>query len=436
MVRRSIPITSQLEVNKLNNIAVSEPGRFEIPTADPQRLLMDPHGEFARLRADHPVVALSEGHYIVLRADDVLAMLTDSSTIQVEGPDYVRFNQIPPGFTARALGDTFVFDNGASHRTKRGLFARSFAHGAIRAKRSEIRRVADGIVAELPRDTSFDFIEWMAARVPAEMIATILGLPSDEIPYFSRCAHEVARALSPCYPHGDHARIEAAAAGLFGYVERHLHARLDEPRGDFLSTLVAEWQEAPAISMESLVNQVIGIVIGATDTTRAAFAMLVALLLERRDAWDALRADPSLIPGAVAEGLRFEPSVASIVRFTIAPVDIGGVVLPAGSMLRVSTMSAMRDPALHAEPDRFDIRRTDHPRLPMVFGLGPHRCIGEMLARLEMEESLAALLAGAPHIEMEVAPRMLGFGGIRQITPMEVRIPGTASDAIPSVSTC
>ena len=176
--------------------------------------------------------------------------------------------------------------------------------------------------------------------------------------------------------------------------------------------------------------------IGATDTTRAAFAMLVALLLKDRDSWDALRADPGLIPGAVAEGLRYEPSVGSIVRYTIAPVDIGGVILPAGCLLRLSTMSAMRDPALHADPDRFDIRRTDHPRLQTVFGLGPHRCIGEMLARLEMEESLAALLAGAPDMELEIAPRMVGFGGIRQITPMEVHIPGADPEGVPSVTTC
>ena len=85
-------------------------------------------------------------------------------------------------------------------------------------------------------------------------------------------------------------------------------------------------------------------------------------------------------------------------------------------------VSAMRDPALYENPDRFDIRRADGPRLHPVFGLGPHRCIGEMLARLEMAEGLAALIAAAPDITMEVAPRMSGFGGIRQITPMHVRI--------------
>ena len=126
------------------------------------------------------------------------------------------------------------------------------------------------------------------------------------------------------------------------------------------------------------------------------------------------------MPGAVAEGLRYNPSVGSIARFTREPVQIDRVTLPPGVMLRLNTISAMRDPDLYDNPDRFDIRRGDHPKLHMVFGLGPHRCIGEMLARIEMEESLGALLAGVDHIELVTVPELIGCGGIRQITPMEV----------------
>jgi len=170
------------------------------------------------------------------------------------------------------------------------------------------------------------------------------------------------------------------------------------------------------------VHQVLGIIIGGTDTTRAAFAMLVALLLDHPEQWAAIRDDPSLIHGAVSEAMRFDPSVGSIPRFTTADLEIGDITLPAGVAVLASTMSAMRDPTLYLDPDRFDIRR-DHPRLHPVFGNGPHRCIGQMLARLEMQEGLAALISAAPGIELETAPRMTGFGGIRQITPMLVQIP-------------
>ncbi|HPG21511.1 MAG TPA: cytochrome P450 [Amaricoccus sp.] len=396
---------------------------FDSPLrVDPAALMDDPHAAFAALRPEHPVIRLGEKLYLALRAQEVLSLLTDPRTVQVEGPDYVALKQIPDGAAARFLTDLFLFSNDEAHRAKRGLFARAFAHGAMRAARVQVRGVAETIVADLPRGESFDFVERMAARVPAEMIAAILGLPRSDARHFAPRVYDLARALTPVYPLPHHAAIEAAAGDLFAYVEDHLRLRLEEPGDDLLSRLAADWRANQAISFDSLVHQILGILVGGSDTTRAAFAMLVALLLERPRDWAAVRADPGLVPGAVAEAMRYEPSVGTIARFTTAPLEVGGLLVPAGVMLSVSTLSAMRDPALYADPGRFDIRRADHPRLHPVFGLGPHRCIGEMLARIEMEEGLAALASDAPDIRMEERPRMLGFGGIRQITPMRVRI--------------
>jgi cytochrome P450 len=226
--------------------------------------------------------------------------------------------------------------------------------------------------------------------------------------------------VTTIYPHEQHEMIESAAVELFDYVDAHLASRLQAPRGDLLSELVTSWQADQSISFDSPIFQVIGMIIGGSDTTRAAFAKLVALLLQHRQAWEALKADGTLIPGAISEAMRFDPSVGSIPRITTEPVEISGAHLPAGTAMILSTLSALRDPVLYPDPDRFDIHR-EHPRLHPV-GSGPHRCIGEMLARLEMEEGLSALIAGAPDIEMESPPRMIGFGGIRQITPMPVRI--------------
>lgn len=390
---------------------------------DPTTLNHAPHARLAELRQEAPLVELGPNQYLVLRAEHVLPLFTDPRTRQIEGPEFVALHQIPDGILARFLSDLFLFSNGAAHRAKRGLFARSFAHRIMRDARGQVRAVADGIVASLPRGESFDFVDRMAARVPADVIAAILGLPEADSRYFSRLVYSVARAFTPVYPHDHHHAIENATRELFDYVLEQLRERLAAPRDDLLTVLVADWQAERDIRFDSLVFQIVGLIIGGSDTTRAAFAMLVALLLKRPYDWVALQTDPTLIPGAVSEGMRYDPSVGSIPRVTTAPIAFDGIDLPAGVVLRLSTMSAMRDPALYADPDRFNIRRTDHPRLHMVFGLGPHRCIGDMLARIEMEEGLAAVLDAAPGIELETPPRMLGFGGLRQITPMHVRIP-------------
>ena len=395
----------------------------EAPLIDPHWLLEDPHARFAELREKHPVIKINDRCYYVLRAEDVMPLLKDDGTVQVEGRDYVAHHQVPEGAMARFLRDVLLFANGQDHRTKRGPFARTFSHQAIRASRDGIEAVARNIVANLPRGESFDFVEHMAGRVPSEMIASIIGLPISEASYFAPRIYDMAKAVAPIYPIDNHARIETAAGEVFTYVKEHMLARMTAPNDDLLSKLVADWVHNQEMEFDCLVNQVLAMMLGGSDTTRAAFAMTVSLLRQRPQDWAALHADPALVPEAISESMRFEPSVSNVPRFTVSEMQIGGTRVPAGVLLQLSTMSAMRDPKLYSEPDVFNMRRTDHPRLHLVFGHGAHRCIGEMLARLEMEESLKALLAAAPDIEIETAPRMLGFGGIRQITPMIVRIP-------------
>ena len=102
--------------------------------------------------------------------------------------------------------------------------------------------------------------------------------------------------------------------------------------------------------------------------------------------------------------------------------EIDGRTVPSNRMLSMSTLSALRDPALYRDPDRFDITRTDHPRRPMVFGAGSHRCLGETLALLELEETLAALAERLPKLELVCnAPSIEGSGGIRRVGEMQVR---------------
>jgi cytochrome P450 len=118
--------------------------------------------------------------------------------------------------------------------------------------------------------------------------------------------------------------------------------------------------------------------------------------------------------------MRFEPSVASTSRVAAEDIEVGGAIIPAGTFVTLSIMSGMRDESAYDDPDVFDIRRVRRPRLHPVFGGGPHRCIGEMLARAELEESLAVLTARIPQLRLDQAPAITGHFGIRRVDTMRV----------------
>lgn len=170
------------------------------------------------------------------------------------------------------------------------------------------------------------------------------------------------------------------------------------------------------------IEVVILVIGGGIDTTRVALGVQVALLLEHREQWEAICQDQVLNSGAVSESLRYEPSVASISRFTLENIDLDGHVVAAGSSVVLSTISANRNERVFDQPDKFNIRRTDHPKLHPAFGGGAHRCIGGALARAELEENLFTLALRLPGLRMFGSqPELKGHAGIRRIGNMHLR---------------
>jgi cytochrome P450 len=269
--------------------------------------------------------------------------------------------------------------------------------------------------------TQIDLVADYAAMIPALTISDILGLPREDVAYFAQLVYDVSRVLSFTFSADDIPQMEAAASQLRDYSEQALTARSNAPSDGLLSTFLAAAEEAGDLSRIEMIFQIFILIIGGTDTTRVASAMQVALLLRHPEQWDAVCNDPSLIPAAVTESLRYEPSVASYARVALEDIDLDGHVIPAGASMRLSTMSAMRDENVYAEPDVFNIRRTDHPRLLPIFGHGVHRCIGEALARVELEEGLSILTTRRPDLRLAGdPPKLQGHSGIRRINEMPV----------------
>lgn len=396
-------------------------GEDGIPDVSSETLWKMPLDEVDALRRETPVVRAQPGRFVALRADDVLGLIADPRLMQLPGAPYADNFRIPPGRCRSFLENTMLLSNGPAHQHLRGAFVRTFAHPVMKAKRPAVRAVADRIVADLPRGEDFDFLALCASRLPAEMIAEVLGLPVEQSAWFAGQVYSLSRSLMVPYDLERHDEIEAAAEALYAFVADALEARRNDPQDDLLTMLVGD-ESARALTPEELIYQVMTLILAGSDTTRSGFTLAVGRLLGDRALWQALLDDRELIPAAVAESLRAEPPVGSIPRYVVAPVDFGEVTLPAGSILGLATLSAMRDETRVSAPATFDLHREDTPQPHPVFGGGAHRCLGEMLARIEMEEGLAALLDGAPDITLIEAPRMLGFGGIRRATPLIARI--------------
>jgi cytochrome P450 len=393
----------------------------EPPALSIAQLDEDPHGIFRRYRHLTPLLKRENAGYIAIRAADMEPLAFDPRTRQIE-TEQLTARGIHSGALVELWSSSMLFSNGGEHRRRRSPMSRAFAFKLIEEMRPRIRAAALHILEQHLQAGELDLLGDFASLIPARIIANVLGIPAADVPHFTELVYSVSRSLSISYAKAEIEGMQTSARQLLQYVDELLGARGAALNNEFLASYLKTVTEADNLSAAEILSQVVTIIIAGSDTTRGAIAMQVALLLQHREQWDAVGADAALIPGAVSESLRYEPVVGSIPRFTLEDIEIDGYLVPRNSILSLSTLSAMRDPAQYVDPDRFNIRRTDHPRRHLVFGLGVHRCLGEVLARAELEESLAALVSLLPQLELAGKPPSLqGHGGIRRIDRMRVQ---------------
>lgn len=390
-----------------------------IPLVDPNDFRPDPHAGFRRARERTPLFQLDGGLLFATRYRDVSALLTDPRTRQPE-TEALELRGITSGALYDFFANVMLLSNPPAHPRRRAPVARTFAFKLMDALRPRIRALAHDLIAERKDTGEMEFRDAFASEIPARMIAEILGVPAEETPRFTRCVYTMSRGLG-AFRDEDFPGIEAAAGELYEFVRVQLADRRKTPQDDFLSDYVRAVDEAGQLSEVEIYVQVVALILAGSDTTRTAMTAMLGFLLDDRSQWEALCADPSLAAGAAAEALRMEPPVGAIPRFPLEPIEVGGYPVPTGAFLVLSVLSALRDPDQFADPDRFDIRRADHPRWHLAFGAGAHRCLGEALARAELEEAAIALTEALPDLRLNGArPRVRGHGGIRAVDPLQV----------------
>jgi cytochrome P450 len=392
-----------------------QPPAFAVANLD-----RDPHGIFRRCRTLTPVIRRAEGGYIALRADDVERLITDPRTRQME-TESVQARGVTEGALFEFFRSSMLFTNGSDHRRRRAPVSRAFAWQLITAIRPRIRAIAEELLEAAGPRREMNFLDDFCSLIPARIVSEMLGLPREDVPRFTGWVYTISRAINASFTRDDIPQIEAATCELRDYVEALLSTRRKNPCEDFLTGYVSAVDEAQNLSAVETIVQIMTVILGGSDTTRTALAVQLALLLEHREQWESVCANVGLVPDAVSEALRFEPAVASVPRVTLEDIELEGYLVPCGQILTLSTLSAMRDPARYHEPDRFDISRAERPTRHPVFGGGTHRCLGELLARAELEESLAVLATRVPNAALAGhPPQLTGHAGIRRIDAMRI----------------
>ena len=353
------------------------------------------HAVLARLRESEPVAWVPAlGAWLVTRRDLALAAMRDASTFTVDDP---RFS------TARVVGPMMLSVEGAEHDRHRAPFAAPFRLKPVRERFGDVVLAeTDALIDALPSSRPADLRRGLAGPLAAAIVMHALGLAAADrdavLGWYERIVASVSGIAA-----GEAPTPQGTAA--FGELARAIEGALDG------ESLVAAAASADGgLSREEVVSNAAVLMFGGIETTEGMIANALLHLLTNPGELARVRAEPSLVPGAVEESLRLEPAAATIDRYATRDVEFGGAPIRAGDLVTISIAAANRDPSVFADPDRYDVTR-DNARLHLAFAHGPHVCIGMHLARLEAHAAVGRVLERLPELQLAepAAPTGLVF---------------------------
>ena len=377
-------------------------GEAELPVLVP--------GEASTVAGIHRILAdarresaLARGVFgpVVLRHSEVSSLVRDPR-LRGPGMDLARLAGIPEGSRAwQRQEQILLFMEGADHHRLRRLVAKAFTPRAVEALRPIARSTIAGLIDRVEADGRCDAVASFCNPYPIPVICALVGAEADRIDDMSRWATSILLSLRlDAGLHVD--EIEAAQEEMDAYIETVIADRRARPRDDLLSNLVAVEEEGDRLSPSELLSVVSMMLVAGTDTTRLQLGNAIHTFAEHPEQWALLRERPDLVPQAVEEAIRWAPATEALPRFTLEDIEIGGVLVPAGTIVVLMSMSANHDLAALPGADRFDITRESPEGWHLLtFGGGIHYCLGASLARLELVEALRELAARLPDLRLD-----------------------------------
>jgi cytochrome P450 len=369
---------------------------LNIPFDDAFRF--DPSPTFAELRENRPVARVrtlaGAEVWLVTRYDDVKLVLAD--------PRFSRAAVVKQGAPrvalAKPMPNSLTTTDPPEHSRLRKLVSSTFAHRRIERTRPWVAELSAQLAEDVAKaGDGADIRQLVALPLPIQVICQLLGVPYEDREQFREWTE-----LGYSMKMAEKDLVENAMTELTAYIEDLVNRKLanaDQPAEDLLDELVRAREQGDRLSQEELIAFGVNLLVAGHETSANQISSCVATLLRWPENWARLVDDHALVPSAVEELLRFNRfSEVGQLRVAVEDLELHGVQIKAGEGVMAALNSANRDPRAFTDPDELQLDRKENKQLS--FGFGPHFCLGAQLARIELQESLLALLRRFPDMSL------------------------------------
>ncbi|QBD79483.1 cytochrome P450 [Ktedonosporobacter rubrisoli] len=327
--------------------------------------------------------------WLVSRYDEVWQVFSDHAT----------FSSGAPAGSSKPAQPSILGMDPPRQRQLRNIVAQAFTPRVIERLAPRINEIVNTLLDQVSKRGHIDIIHDLAYPLPVTVIATLLGVPTQDRELFKRWSDNLVtgyiRSFTPEIMQKRHENLRALDTYFTQAIEEHRQ----RPQDDLIGALLQAEVDGQHLSQQELLDFCRLLLIAGHETTTNLIGNAVLCFSAHPQAMQDLRADPSLTPGAIEEVLRFLPSVQGGNRITKQETTLGGQHLAQGEVVLALAISAHYDAAQFPDPERFDIRR--EPNRHLAFGYGIHFCLGAALARLEARLALQALLQRFPNLRRE-----------------------------------
>jgi cytochrome P450 len=369
--------------------------------------LADPYTIMASLPGQGAPIffAPSIGYYVITSYADIEAVFRDPVAYSAAVAQAPLVPIVPEAQQILLAGGhkpqpSMVSLDEPEHARLRKPAARAFSMRRVMALIPTIETTTARLLDAVAGAAEFDLTAALSFPLPANIVFSLMGVPEEDYAQLKQwCGYRAALGWGRPAAE-DQVEIASSMAAYRGYIRDLVDVKVREPGDDVTSDLIAIHREDPErLTLDEIASILFSLSFAGHETTTGLIGNTVRRLLERPDRWADIARRPELIPAAVEESLRYDPSVPVWRRVTTRPVTLGGVELPAGARLFLWLAAAGRDATAFDQPQEFDLHRPDAER-HLAFGKGLHYCLGANLGKLEAHIAIAELARRYPALRL------------------------------------